>query len=159
MDNIKSIKIIKMWTKTGRKMAFGRQLGEWAAKSHHNPNTIKPEYLVYKDRIEIMNGLDTDQNGYWLTEELSLLEPGNYTENLYKGVPKIYVNKTVLCYPNYRDVIELAIEKALPFKGDAIILNDGTLFVKKRPLISLKSIVLVAILIIGILFSYINPKK
>lgn len=120
---------------------------------------MEPEYLVYKDRIEIMNGLDTDQNGNWLTEELGLLEPGNYTENLYKGVPEIYVSKAVLCYPKYRDVIELAIEKALPMKGDAIILEDGTLFVRKRPFISVKSIVLVGILIVGILFSYISPKK
>jgi hypothetical protein len=148
-----------MWTKTGRRMAYGKQLGEWAAKQHCSSDTMEPKSLVYKDRIEIMNGLDTDEEGYWLRDKLALIEPSNYTDNLYKGVPKVYVNKAVLCYPNYREVIERAIEKVLPVKGDVTILKDGTLFVNKKPFISLEFIVLVALLLVAVLFSYTDQKE
>ncbi len=134
-------------------MAYGKELGEWVAKQHCSSDTMEPKSLVYKDRIEIMNGLDTDDEGYWLKENLTLIEPSNYTDNLYKGVPKVYVNKAVLSYPNYREVIEMAIEKALPVKGDVTILKDGTLFVNKKSIISLEFIALVALLLIAVLFS------
>ena len=122
-----------MWTKTGRRIAYGKQFGGWLAKQHHRYKKMEPRSLVYNDRIEIMNGVSSDQEGYWIKEELSLLQPSDRKENLYNGVPKIYANKSVLSNPEYKEVIVRAIQMTLPFEGNVTILDDDTLFVEKKP--------------------------
>ena len=121
-----------MWTKTGRRIAYGKQFGGWLAKQHHRSKKMEPRSLVYNDRIEIMNGVSSDQEGYWIKEELSMLQSSDRKENLYNGVPKIYANKSVLSSPEYKEVIERAIQMTLPFEGNVTILDDDTLFVEKK---------------------------
>jgi hypothetical protein len=139
-----------MWTKTGRRIAYGKQFGGWLAKQHRSKK-MEPRSLVYNDRIEIMNGVSSDQEGYWIKEELSLLQPSDRKENLYNGVPKIYANKSVLNNPEYKEVIERAIQMTLPFEGNVTILDDDTLFVEKKKVDIL--FIMIMFILISFMFS------
>jgi hypothetical protein len=139
-----------MWTKTGRRIAYGKQFGGWLAKQHRSKN-MEPRSLVYNDRIEIMNGVSSDQEGYWIKEELSLLQPSDRKENLYNGVPKMYANKSVLNNPEYKEVIERAIQMTLPFEGNVTILDDDTLFVEKKKVDIL--FIMIMFILISFMFS------
>jgi hypothetical protein len=104
-------------------------------------------YTRTSERIEIMIGVSSDESGYWIKEELSLMKPSAHPSNKYTGFPEIYVNKSVLSDKTYRNDIEKKIQKVMAPDGEVVICDDHTLLVVKYELLQKLSDMLFIIMV------------
>ena len=102
---------------------------------------IEPKFNVHTyDRIDILNFADSDDSGYYITNDLIELVPTNKSYNLLaingnSKCKKIFADADALCNPERKKVIENTIKVVLielSFASESShvkILNDGTLLV------------------------------
>jgi hypothetical protein len=118
---------------SARTVGFG--VADWLLTSE----IIEPKFNVHTyDRIDILNFADSDDSGYYITNNFIELVPTNKSYNLLDingKCKKIFVNGDALCSTERKKIIENTIRVVLTelnFASESSrvnILNDGTLLV------------------------------
>ena len=116
------------YTKTGRGIAIGESIGRSFARGGSRSQPCNPKYNVNitETKIEILDGICKDENGEWMKDTLVKLVPDEHPNNIYKGMPEIWVDKNRLQSYYFDQAVQDAINHALPshLKGDITIRNQ-----------------------------------
>ena len=122
-----------------RQISLARIIGFGIADWLSSSEIIEPKFNVHTyDRIDILNFADSDDSGYYITNDLIELVPTNKSYNLLNSngrCKKIFADADALCNPERKKVIENTIKVVLielSFASESShvkILNDGTLLV------------------------------
>jgi hypothetical protein len=128
---------ISSYTKTGRRIAFGKALGRsltrGGGEGGYSRSHPKYNVLVTDAKIEILDGIHMNENGEWMKETLIKLVPEDHPDNIYTGSPEIWVEKNRLLNCYFEEDVKRAINSALPMYlwGD-ISIRDGKIMIRKN---------------------------
>ena len=127
---------ISSYTKTGRGFAIGKIIGTSLSRgggSRSYSYKFKHHILVTDTKIEILDGINKDENSKWMKDTLIKLVPDEHPDNIYTGAPEIWVDETRLNMPYFDQDIKDAINSALPmYLCGNITIRDGKIIIRRN---------------------------